>query len=459
MRKLLCKLFFLAVLFIFSVHFINIIFIPKRFDGITPMKSFYAQEEGTVDVLFLGSSHCGVNVDMGELWKSYGIPGFALWGSEQPSWNSYFNLQEALKTQSPKAVVFEVYMMTRQFEYQDETRQLVNTGGMKFSLNKWEAIKVSAPRERWLDLLLGYPLYHTRYNELTEEDFLYFPNNRNLVIDKGTTCRWGTGEFELPDVSGITECAQIYEKEEQYLRKIIELCQEKDIPIVLYSVPDIWRDIEQPYYNSVELVAQEYGIEYLNFNLMDDAIGFTAKDIWTDGGHLNTAGARKITHAVAEYLKSFYDLEDHTGQELYSSWNRNAERLEKEYLRLILNKEEYFLEISNTDYTCLFVQNSANGLIEISQPDKNIVIARKINGVFELSYVDWETEGNTVDLGEDFLVFLADGIAVYREGNELVNETGNGAVAVIYDERNSIVVDIVAMMEEDGYAFGHIETH
>lgn len=457
MRKILLKILLLIVLFIGSIRIINIIFIPKRFDGITPMKSFYAQEEGTIDALFLGSSHCGVNIDMGELWESYGISGFALWGSEQPSWNSYFYLREALKTQSPKVVAFEVYMLTYQFEYQDESRQLVNTGGMRISHNKWEAIKVSAPKERWLNLMLGYPLYHTRYNELTKEDFLFFPNNKDLMADKGSICRWGTGEFELPDVSGITECIPIYEKEEQYLRKMIELCQEENIEIILYNTPEVYRAEEQPYYNSIDMIAREYGIEYLNFNLMDDITGLTVKDIWLDGRHLNTIGARKIAHAMGAHLQRCYGLEDHRGQERYSSWDKNVDILKKEYLRLILNKEDYFLEISDTDYTCLLIQNNTKCLMETEQTDKSILIARKLNGVSDITSVDWNPDANVINLGEEFLIYFTDGIAVYKEGKALIYERGNGAAVVVYDERNKEVVDVITMLESDNFTFEHRE--
>lgn len=264
MQRIVLKILLLVVVFVSSIRLINIVFIPKRPDGIIPVKSLYEQEEGTIDALFLGSSHCGIGIDIGELWKSYGISGFALWGSTQPPWNSYYYLREALKTQSPEVVAYEVYTLSHTYPagYADEPVQLVNTGGMRFSQNKWEAIKASAPKERWLSLLLGYPLYHTRYDELTEEDFLFFPNNRDLRLDKGSISRWGTGEFELPDVSGITECISLDEKGEKYLRKIIELCQEKRIPIILYTVPETKRATEQPYYNSVAMITQEYGIDY-----------------------------------------------------------------------------------------------------------------------------------------------------------------------------------------------------
>lgn len=456
MYKCILRILSLICLFIGSIWLINTIFIPKRFYGIVPMKSFYAQEKETVDVLFLGSSHCGVTIDTGVLWKDYGISGFVLWGSGQPAWNSYYNLREALKTQSPKAVVFEVYAMQYDFEYQDEAKQSMNTGAMKFSFNKWEAIKVSAPKERWSDLMLGYPLYHTRYNELTKEDFLFFQNSRDLAESKGTGgCRWGTGEFELPDVIGITECKPIFEKQELYLRKMIELCQEENIPILLYVVPYCTRDSDQPYFNSVGKIAQEYDVEFLDFNLMEDAINFTAGDVWTDGGHVNTTGARKITRALGEYLKGHYELEDHRGQEQYASWDDNADMLEKEYLSVIQSKEDYFAEVSGTEYMCLYAQKGHYGLTEAERSNENMIIVQEADGVLNIIPADWKAEDNTVDLGEKFTVDLSSGITIRWEETVLLEEAGNGAAAVIYDPEKREIVDIVVMMENTNFAFEH----
>ena len=55
--------------------------IMKREDGIVTMQNFYAQEDNTVDVLILGSSHAGTNIDLETLWNEYGYSAYSLWGS------------------------------------------------------------------------------------------------------------------------------------------------------------------------------------------------------------------------------------------------------------------------------------------------------------------------------------------------------------------------------------------
>ena len=192
--KRIISIFVFLTILASLLYYINGVLLIKRNDGLTPMQNFYVQEENTIDVLLLGSSHTGMNLDTEVLWNEYGISSYALWGSMQPFWNTYYFLMEALKTQTPKVIILDVYAATFDFEYSDEARQLTNVGGMNLSLNKWNAIKASAPRERWFDLLTGFPLYHSRYNEITQDDFQHFPWSENLIDNKGTSYRYGIAE-------------------------------------------------------------------------------------------------------------------------------------------------------------------------------------------------------------------------------------------------------------------------
>ena len=86
MNKILKRSLALLLIFAFTlatVWALDRILLIKRYDGVKPMESFYAQEPGTVDVLLMGNSHMGVHVDTATLWREYGISAFALWGGVQ----------------------------------------------------------------------------------------------------------------------------------------------------------------------------------------------------------------------------------------------------------------------------------------------------------------------------------------------------------------------------------------
>lgn len=333
------------------------ILIVKRTDGIVSMQDYYAQKEDTVDVLLLGSSHTGMNLDAAEFWTSQGQSAYALWGSIQPFWNSYHFLVEALKTQHPKAVVLDVYAATFDFEYSDSGRQAVNTCGMKPSANKWEAIKVSAPESRWVNLLLGMPVYHKRYGEVNADDFMHFPWTAKLDEDKGTYYRYSSGSGHLTDVSDITETEPLMEKEETYLRKLIELCRDDGIPIVLTLTPTTNARAMQPVMNTVAAIAAEYDIPFYNFNLLWEDVNIYDWDFTADG-HLSTSGARKVSAWLAERLAENYQVPDHRGDPKYVSWDKHAQTVQEEYLKLITWDEDYYAEILRAGYDMIIVRTA-----------------------------------------------------------------------------------------------------
>ena len=87
---------------------LNKILLLKSEDGISQLNALYKQNDNTIDALFLGSSHVYCDISTGVLWDDYGIAGFDLGGAEAPSFTSYYHLKEALKTQHPQVIFYEI---------------------------------------------------------------------------------------------------------------------------------------------------------------------------------------------------------------------------------------------------------------------------------------------------------------------------------------------------------------
>lgn len=339
-----------------SVYITDRVLLIKRYDGVKPMQSFYAQEPGTVDVLLLGNSHMGVHVDTATLWQEYGISAFALWGGVQPMWNSYHFLVEALKTQAPKAVVLEIGGLSYGWEYADEATQLKNVAGMKLSRNKWEAVQATAPQDRRAALMLGLPLYHQRYGEVTQEDFHYFPWSQGLVNEKGSFALYGHGNFDLGDPTTVTEVAEISRKSLDYFVRILKLCRERELPLILVKTPTVDLKKYQPYCNAVEQIAEREGLPFYNFNEMGEQTGITGEDFYFDT-HLNLTGARKLSRCLAEILLDTVTLTDHRGDSAYASWDVNAENINDAYLRSITEAADYIAELQRGGRAVLLIKN------------------------------------------------------------------------------------------------------
>lgn len=478
LKKIIAPLaFFLTLLF--AACMVSDTLLVKREDGITSMKAFYDQPENTVDVLVLGSSHAGWNLSAQTLWDEYGIAGYVLWGPIQPFWNTYHFLVEALKTQTPKVIVLEVYAATQDFAYSDESRMIANLEGMRLSANKWQAIQVSAPPERWLDLLTVFPVVHARYGELTEKDFQYYPWN-DLSQDKGSrTVDCSIAELQsIGDAATVSEVKPLYEKEQLYLDKIIALCRETNIPLVLLTTPTLPRERQQPYYNRVAQIAEENGLPYINCNLLDAITGF---DFTTDfrsyylfdADHLNTKGATRITRFLAKYLKENYELPDRRGDARYESWEAFARQTKNELMPQITDTADYFAELASSYYVYYLVK--AYGRYEMSEGYTALIeqaaqiddgaghvaavlkdewgsdIAVQCAGLEEENWIHSDEEkaemGFALDAENKTVLF--NGEPVCRFGDDSIE-------MAVYDPYTKTCVDVVEFCPEEDYALKRV---
>lgn len=346
----ICFVFFCMLLYLSADRLLMV----KRSDGTLPALDLRHQKENTADVLFLGPSRIGLGISSDTLWKEYGIAGYVLWGSAQPFWNTYYLMTEAFKTQNPQAVVLETSAAGYQYEYQDEERQVVNTAALGFGINRWNAVKASGPVSRWLPLFFGFPLYHTRYAELTQEDFKHFFWNDEGVNRKGSDAAYGVfaGADKTPDKTSDTISdkrvpAQIHKKEEYYLRKIIGECKERQIPLMLVSTPIPDASVEKPYYEALSAVAEEYGVPYYNFSQSWEMTGLEMTDFY-DATHLNAYGARKFSKYFGGLLKETYELADRRGSADYDSWEQNARIHKNESIHRAISIEKYFAELADS---------------------------------------------------------------------------------------------------------------
>ena len=317
----------IVVICVFSVALItaNRILVLKSLDGYDQIQSYYKQKKDTVDVLFLGSSKVYCQIDTGVLWDDYGISSFDLGGAEAPTWNSYYFLKEALKTQHPKVIMYDATIIGYRQDvlYQPEVWSMTNNYGMHWNKNRYDQLRVNTEGdEQFKKLLFPLDTMHSRYKELSKNDFI---DEHNSINYKGFDYRNTVEEFETPDVSGMTESFVCDEKHEKYLRLMIEYAKEKDIPFVVMVTPYVVTPDEQGYFNYVEEICNEMGVTYIDFNKMYDELGLDFTKDMAEIVHLNFSGNKKLTDYLGKYVKENYELVDHRGDSKYSSWDIDAE--------------------------------------------------------------------------------------------------------------------------------------
>lgn len=265
----------------------------------------------TVDVLFVGSSHIGMNIDNQQIYDEFGISSFDLWVGMQPLWNSYYYLKEALRYQKPKVVMVDVFLAGTSAEYSLNTVAMKNIQYLSMGVDKLKAALDSFPA--WQDALeavWGMPFYHERYDELVQDDWNLQYGKDELSLSAPRQVEGVTTALKMLDYRSITNVTPLTEKNERYLRKLIALCKQENIPLVLLASPFEATEEEASRFNTVAQIAEEEGIPFLNFLKTYDEEGIDAASDFYDRGHLNNDGIAKFSHILGQYLADHYELRD-----------------------------------------------------------------------------------------------------------------------------------------------------
>ncbi len=293
----------------------------KTYHGIMQNRAMYAQPKDTVDVVFMGSSHIHCDVNTALLWDNYGIAGFDYSAAEQPIWITYYYLKEFCKTQDPKLVVIDLYSIARFGDNFNDFWMPDNVYGMNFSLNKVNLMLNSCNKEQLNKYFPSFSGYHNRYDELEDSDYeLLDIKEDDLAEFKGYTPYFGLYQGLSPSLD-VTEKTPIPPKSKRYLQKIIDYTKDNEIDLMLVVNPYPSTSEDEKVYNSIEEMARDNSVEYVNMNKFTDAMGLNTEEHYYDDSHLNYQGSCVFSNYLGECLKLSYILEDHRGDNTYSTWD------------------------------------------------------------------------------------------------------------------------------------------
>ena len=194
---------------------------------------FYNSPENEYDVMFFGSSNTYCSFNPLVIWEKTGVKSYVFATQQQPVWATYHYMEDALKTQDLKLAVVDVLMFGKNDEYYDDGVNYTFCDNMPMSKNKLELIRVSAPAGERFGLGCRFVKYHSRWNELKQADFEY---DRRKMSDYSKGFCVLTSHFDgavAEDLTNVTEEAQLTEKNITYLNKIIELCRENNVELML----------------------------------------------------------------------------------------------------------------------------------------------------------------------------------------------------------------------------------
>lgn len=440
-------------------------FKPKHYDGNLMMDAFYAQEENSIDCLVLGSSHTFVDVNTGTLWNEYGVPSFVIGGSLQPFWSSYYYLREAVKTQTPRLVVLEALAVNIEDEANDPVVIYNNVYGMHWNMDKLESIRSSvSDTDGFIETGLFFESFHDRYDELDMVDVTCdYADSIRTDNTKGFYDYFLTYECSDPEFEDDVTPVPFNNKAQYYYRLIIEYCQENNLPLLIMVSPDAgYNDITRARYLYAAEIAEEYGVEFVDFNEYYDEIGLDFSTDFADIGHLNHLGNRKFTSYLGDYITDNYDLVDRRSDNsgVYDSWDENYRFLEGRFtnyeLQSTFEDGEYVEALSelSDDYEVFVLVSDItwvtddvreylgrNGISSMRPFDERRYM---ISGGITTTFTADENGLYYEEFGGDHhLAVCTNGI--YFDGRNLMYPDRNGVVIITYDTYNQRLADAVTI--------------
>lgn len=272
--------------------------------------SEYYREAGNHDVIFLGDCEVYANYSPMELYRDYGITAYIRGTPQQLVWMSYYIAEETFRQETPRVLVFNVNAM-RYSEPVSEAYNRLTIDKMRWSASKTGIILSSmTEEEQFLSYVFPILRYHSRFDQLTQEDFTYLFQVKNNTFNGFQLHTEVEPAGALP-VKRVLADYRFGDICYEYLDKLRVLCEENGTKLILVKAPSLYPYWYEEYDAQIREYAKKHGLSYYNFAEQTDEIGLDfAADTYDGGYHLNLSGANKLSRYFGEILVEEHGLSD-----------------------------------------------------------------------------------------------------------------------------------------------------
>lgn len=302
MKNVFKSILFIVIL-IFLIDILNWFLIPSFNPFSKNNFEISSEKKDTVDILFLGDSLVYSSISPMEIWNNFGYTSFDCAGAAMIIPDAYDYLKYAIEKQHPKVVMMEANILFRDPEKRQLSVTLANKAKELMPIvtyhNNWKKYLEIGSMENWININKGYK-YITKVKSGKNEDYMAYNTNKELIPE---------GNY-------------------RYFDKIIKLCEENNIKLVLIGCPSqlSWKYTK---HNTATKIAKKYNLEFIDLNIENIGINWI-KDTKDRGAHLNNTGSKKVSIFLGNYIKNNNLVIDHRNDEKYKDWN-TAYKLYEQY--------------------------------------------------------------------------------------------------------------------------------
>lgn len=228
----------------------------------------FFSEKKEYDVLFYGSSHVLSGLQPMEIWDEYGITSYNLAGHAASLGMSYWVLRESLRYHKPKLAVLDIYDMYA-FD-----QPFMDVSFMHYSLDAYplDRLKVEAVRDllrgrstgEKTELLFPFSVYHSRWNEVTEQSLKESFSDDYFNPYYGSEARYGVAVPMDIDRVPSDDMVEGSEGADNYIRGFVKICEDAGVQVCFMRVPYPASVENQRAENRAMKLAEELGIEVID---------------------------------------------------------------------------------------------------------------------------------------------------------------------------------------------------
>lgn len=353
MKKIFTRIIIFLIIFVIIFYNVQKVLHYRWSDSedmFTRNVLYIEEPKDSIDILFFGTSEIYAGIFPTAIYHEAGITSINFATSYKSAITTYYQLQFALKSQSPQIVVCDFAALFEDCLPSEEEaiyRKIVDT--MPDRQIKEQLINdICALDSTQSKLSYYFPMlrYHGMWNQLETENFErdYVCDREYPVYKKG--CFLLDRDFDendyfmveprLWETSASNE--SLSQLSVEYYDAFIEECHSRDIEVIALIPPKLlaakektarW-DIMKSYFDSRNVMI-------LDYNTYEEVtrLGLTLEDDYYDGAHLNASGAVVFSEDFAKKVQNIFDLKDHRGEKDYKVWDQywNNFTLDYNYLK------------------------------------------------------------------------------------------------------------------------------
>lgn len=292
---------------------------------------YYALPRNSLDVVFVGSSlvHCGINPNV--IWRECGFSSYDLTSAGMELDTVCYAVAEAVRTQNPEVVAVEATYFDAD-NYNRRASHGFYTAYSPLSLPKLSLALGSYTENEAASIIAPLTLYHTRWSELTENDWKYpIKDKSDPLLGFVGIVKGNENAFGLYDESVCADAAgTVSEATARYVDELQNICERGKARLVFIVVPSSEGLSKSAEINAFCEYLGRRGIDCINYGPRARELGLISGDV-ADPTHLTVSGAEKFSAVIGSDIAELYGISGNSGQEYADYFDRCADEYERLY--------------------------------------------------------------------------------------------------------------------------------